>query len=110
MIANMIRTGGYPGSIAKALDRMGDAAAVTVTRILGGTANLPVDQVDTVLAVIHLAFAAPQLVDEVSDREPRTALFLLRYLDLSTNDAGLKGRIAAEAQYVREQYAKVNRQ
>ena len=110
MIANMIRTGGYSGFVDKELGRMGDAAAVAVTKVLGGTANLPVDQVDTILTVIHLAFAAPQLVEVVSDREPRTALLVLRYLDLSTSDVALKGRIAEEARHVREQYAKVRKQ
>ena len=39
-------------------------------------------------------------VEVVDDRQPRTALLLLRYFDLSTNDVALKKRIADAVKYV----------
>ncbi len=45
------------------------------------------------------------LADE-ADHEPRTTLFVLRYLDRFTRDSGLKKEIAETKQYVQQQYAK----
>jgi hypothetical protein len=39
------------------------------------------------------AFADPSMVKNVSDRQPRSSLLLLKYFSVSTNDPDLKKRI-----------------
>ena len=80
----------------------GDAAAVIITKIVGGTSLSP-SQIDMVLLVLNTAFGgeAPG-----PDAEPKTALFVLRQLELSTNDAQLRGRIAQTREYIAEEFSK----
>ncbi|HYM11898.1 MAG TPA: hypothetical protein VEU62_14270 [Bryobacterales bacterium] len=105
MIEQIIVSGAIDGWTDKQLSRMGDAAAVAVTKLYGEK-QFRADDVDGVLVVIHLSFSAPGIVETVSDREPRTTLFVLRYLDSFTADPTLKRRIAEERRYVLQQFAK----
>jgi len=90
VIRRMLYQGITDGHDAGAVGGTGDAAAVAITKVVGGGSLSP-SQIDIVLAVLNMAFG-----DEIpgADAEPRTALFVLRQLDLSTNDAQLRGRIA----------------
>lgn len=103
VIRREIESGLLYGHDHKVLGGMCDAAAVIVTKILGEK-NLTVSEIDGVLVVFSAAFAGPSEI--VSDREPRTTLFVLKYLELSIKDAPLKKRIEHTRIHTKEQYAK----
>lgn len=101
-IVNMIDSGIFDGHDEKLIGSTGDAAAVIVTKILAGRDPTP-RQIDNTLAVLNMAFGG---VGNGPDAEPRTALFVLRELELSTNDPHLRGRIAQTRKYVQEEFSK----
>ena len=105
VIRRMIESGSFEGHDRKVIGGMGDAAAVTVTKVLAGR-NLSANDIDSVLVILNSSFADLRFVEVVSDREPRTALFVLHSLDSSTKDPELKKRIADTKKYVQEQHAK----
>jgi hypothetical protein len=105
VIERMINTGDYEGHDDKVVGPMGDAAAVVVTKVLAGK-NLSTRQIDSVLLILTSAFADPGAVAVESDRQPRTASLILRYLDLSTQDRQLKDRIMQTRRTIEERYAK----
>ncbi len=86
------------------LNRSGDAAAVAVTRVVQDR-DLSPEEIDRILLIINMSFAAPRIVEPESDRQPRTTLFLLKYLDTLPVSPELKHKIAATKQFV-EQSAK----
>jgi hypothetical protein len=104
VIRRIIDTGFLEGHDQKVIGHLGDAGAVLVTKILAGR-DLTSGIIDNALIVIGGSFADPSFVDAAGDRQPRTALLLLRYLDLSTSDAALKKRIEDTAKYVQDRYA-----
>jgi len=75
----------------------------TIFSIILAGRELTPRQIDNTLAVLNMAFRG---VANGPDAEPRTALFVLRELDLSTNDAQLRGRIAQTRKYVQDEFAK----
>ena len=103
LVKNIVSSGSYSGFADKQLGRMGDAAAVTVTKVVAGK-DLTPEEIDNVLIIAYLAFSKPALVENLSDREPRTMLFMVRYLDSSTSDLNLKQKIAAAREHVQRQY------
>ncbi len=105
VISRMIDTGTLEGQDSMVLGGMGDAAAVTVTKVLAGRI-LSTNEIDIVLIVLSRSFADPRGVAAVPDRKPRTTLFVLAYLDSSTKDPELKKRIAHTRKYVQDQYEK----
>ena len=105
MITHMINSGEYEGQNSKVIGPMGDAAAVVVTKVLADK-SITSNQIDSVLVILYSAFADPSMVEVVSDRQPRTASLLLRYLDLSTQDRQLKERIMQTKRTIEERYAK----
>jgi hypothetical protein len=54
-------------------------------------------EIGTLLDIIDLSFVDPKFFKVSADRLPRTALFVLRYLDLSTQNAGIKKKIDEES-------------
>jgi hypothetical protein len=105
VIREIMEVGQFDGHYTKIIGVMGDAAAVEVTRILAG--NRPSSlNIDGVLVVLDAAFADPSFVENPSDRQPRTAMFVFQALDHSTDDPQLKQRIAASRTYVLEHYKK----
>ncbi len=101
-ISRIIDLGMLDGHDNKVIGGTGDAAAVTITKVVSGRSLSP-DQIDRVLIVLNMAFGG---VTSGPDAEPKTALFVLRELDLSTNDAQLQGRIAQTRKYVEEEFSK----
>ena len=91
----------YTGLEEKQLSRMGDSAAVAVTKVLSGK-QVSSRDVDRVLLVIRLAFSAPELIQSPVDREPRTSLFILKALEGSASEAQLKS-IAATSFFLHSQ-------
>jgi hypothetical protein len=105
VIRKIIYSGVLEGNDYRVIGRMGDAAAVTVTRVVAG-GKLTISEMDGVLTVLGMAFGDPSMVQEAADRQPKTALFVLEYLDCSTSDPALKKRIADERKNVQDRYAK----
>jgi hypothetical protein len=101
-IHNMIDSGIFDGHDEKLIAGTGDSAAVIITKILAGR-DLTARQIDNTLAVLNMAFGSES---NGPDAEPRTALFILRELDLSTNDAQLRARIAQTRKYIQEEFSK----
>lgn len=101
-ISRIIDSGLLEGHDSKVIGGAGDGAAVTVTKIVMGR-NLSPDQINRVLIVLKMAFGS---VRPGPQAEPRTALFVLRALELSTNDVLLRGRIAQTREFVEEEFSK----
>ena len=99
VIRRVITSGGYDGITDKLLSRMGDVVAVQITRIVADK-DLTDPEIDGALAAIHLAFSDPKLVPESSDRTPRSALFVLRYLNLSAHDPAVRARVEETKAFV----------
>jgi hypothetical protein len=104
VIKRMIDTGFFEGHDHKTLGGLGDKGAVLATKVLGGT-DLTLTAINNTLEVIRESFTDLNFVEASTDREPRTVLLLLKYLDVSTTDAALKERIADTRRYVEKQYA-----
>lgn len=104
VVKGMFDTGMFVGQDSKVIGQLGDTGAVLVTKILAGRDLTPKD-IEMSLVVIATSFNDPSFVKTPADREPRTAMLLLRYLDLSTSDPALKKRIADTTKYVQDHYA-----
>jgi len=70
----------YTGWMRKQLAPMGDAAAVAITKGLAGE-RPRADIVDRVLFVIEFAFDSPEAIVNQADQKPKTALFVLAFLN-----------------------------
>jgi hypothetical protein len=93
-VRNMLaHPGGYFGSDVKSLSRLGDASAVALTKVLGGNGVSP-EQMNQVLLIVTLSFEGPKSIENPADRQPRTTLFLLKYLECSTSDPEVRTKIA----------------
>ena len=101
VIRRIVDDGILEGHDQKVIGELGDASAVLITKILSDR-DLTSQTIDNVLVVLGRSFADPTSLAIASDRKPRTALLLLRYLDISTSDAGLKGRIAHTRKYIED--------
>lgn len=106
VIREIMESGHFDGHYAKIIGTMGDAAAVEVTRALAGNLLSP-RMIDNVLVILDGAFADPSFVENPSDRQPRTAMFVLQAFEQSTDDPKLKQRIAASRTYVLEHYQEI---
>jgi len=97
--------GTYTSWGEKALGKLGDRSAVEVTKIFGDT-NLDNKDIRAILLIIKLSFGSPNIIVANSDRQPRTTLFLLRYLNVLTVDSRLKQQIS-DTQALVEQASKI---
>src|SRR5712692_8905538 len=79
-IRRIMQSDGYEGHDEKIIGRMGDRAALAITKVVGNK-DLTADDINSILLIIHTSFAAPKIIEIESDREPRTTLFVLKYLD-----------------------------
>lgn len=96
---------GYTSTDVKELGWLGDASAVALTKIIGGSA-LEQSDIESILLIVAQSYSAPAIIKVDGDREPRATLFLLHSLSLSTTNAALHGKIDATLSYVRGQYAR----
>jgi hypothetical protein len=101
VIARIIDSGAFEGHDQKVIGWLGDAAAVIVTKHLSQR-HLNQRDIDMTLIVLIGAFADPSFVRNEADRQPRTTLLVLRYLELSTDDSKLKTRIADAKKYIED--------
>lgn len=104
IIEQFLNTGALDGHADKIISRSGDAAAVTLSKILGRKSTLTATDITGSVTIIKLAFAAPNVIDHVPDREPRTALVVVHYLNSLTNDSQAKKRIADTRSYILERF------
>lgn len=104
IVRQVINTGMIQGWDQKVLVRLGDAGAVLATKILAG-GNLTPKTISGALLVVENSFAAPKFVEVSADREPRTSLLLIRYLELSTSDSESRKNVADTRKYVEDRYA-----
>jgi hypothetical protein len=104
VIREIVDTGFIDGHSQKVIGPLGDSGAVFLTRVLGGR-DLTPKAIDDALEVITESFADPRLIQAASDKEPRTAMLVLKYLDLSTDNVGLKRHVANTRKYVQDRYA-----
>jgi hypothetical protein len=102
VIRRIIDSGLFEGHDQKLLGGTGDAAAVAVTKAVADSELTP-GQIDSILLILNSAFAD---VGAGQNREPRTALFVLRDLKSLTGDADLRKRIEATRHYILDQVAK----
>jgi hypothetical protein len=65
----------------KAINRLGDRAAVGLMRILADKTVTSPDQVKSILSILRTAFSAPSVIAVEADRQPRATLFLLQSLE-----------------------------
>jgi hypothetical protein len=104
VIKRMITTGFFEGHDEKVINSMGDSAAVVLTKILaGGEPNST--NIEMSLLVLQSSFADPRSIENPNDKQPRTALFVLKSMERYTQDVALKKRIADTTQYVKDKYA-----
>jgi|SRR5882762_6718813 len=103
-VTQFVTSGLYEGHTQKLIGSMGDAAAVLVTKIFSQK-NLSRSDIQKVLVILNSAFADPRFVSNVPDRQPRTTLFVLKYLESLTDDGELKTEIVRTRKYVQDQYA-----
>ena len=103
-VRQVINTGMIEGWDQKVLVHLGDAGAVLATKVLADR-NLNPKTIGSALIVLENSFAEPKLVEVTADREPRTSLLLLRYLELSTTDAESRKAIVDTRKYVKDRYA-----
>jgi hypothetical protein len=103
-VRQVINTGMIEGWDQKLFVHLGDAGAVLATKVLADRV-LTAKTIGSALAVVEDSFGDPKLVEVTADREPRTSLLLLRYLELSTSDAESRKNIADTRKYVQDRYA-----
>ena len=108
VIRRIMETGTIEGVDYKMIGELGDATAVAVTRVIAGR-NVSKIEAGNVLIILKRAFADPRTVPIKSDREPRTTLFVLSWLE-SRADSELKVRILETRKYVQDQAEKAKDQ
>jgi hypothetical protein len=102
-IQHYLGGGDLDGEFIKLVGGMGDAAAVTMTKVVAG-GSLSSSQVQDIIEILGYAFAEPRLVGNPADRQPRAALFLLSYLDTTVKDASLRVKIDDVRKHILDNY------
>jgi hypothetical protein len=105
IIRRMIETHSVEGQMEKQISYMGDAVAVCVSRILADNALQTAD-IDMVLVILNSSFTDPSEIKVVADRQPRTTLMVLQYLEFWAKEPEVKKRIADTKKHIHERYAK----
>src|SRR5581483_10424709 len=84
----------------KAINRLGDRAAIGFVRHLGGQTPSTPQEVEGILFVIRMAFASPEIIGSEADREPKATSMLLTYLAILQTSNGIKQEIQQTRQFV----------
>jgi hypothetical protein len=104
VVRRVVNTGMIQGWDQTLLLHLGDAGAVLATKVLADGKLTP-KTIGGALIVVENSFAEPKFVEVTADREPRTSLLLLRYLEFSPSDAESRKNIADTRKYVQDRYA-----
>lgn len=89
------------GPMEGPLNRGGDAVGVAITKVVAGR-DIGPDEMSRILLLINCSFTAPRIIENESDRQPRTTLFILRYLSSLPAPPELKEKIVETQQLVRQ--------
>lgn len=94
----------YEGIVEKMLGRLGDASAVALTKLF---AEKPIADSDIppILLIVKLSYGSPEGIEEATERQPRTTLYLLHSLSQTTKDPKIVTSIEETSVYVKSQYA-----
>ena len=88
------------GQMEGPLNRGGDAAAIAITKVVGDK-DIGSDGITRILLLIHMSYEAPRIIENQSDRQPRTTLFVLKYLSTLPVSPELKKKIGDTEQFVK---------
>jgi hypothetical protein len=84
------------------LQRMGDAAAVTVQNIMKTRGSLSPSEQQNVVQILHKAFELPTAITKDSNRKPDASMAMLQQLSASTTDFALRLQIEDTKQFIFE--------
>lgn len=87
----------------KAINGLGDAAAIGLVRHLAGNTPRTAQEIHRILFVLKMAFAVLDIIDWDADREPKATMLLLSYLRLRPQSAKAKGEIESTRSYIGQQ-------
>jgi hypothetical protein len=87
----------------KAVNRLGDRAAIGLVRRLGVQTPSRPEEIEGILFVVRMAFATPQTIDSDADREPKATSMLLTYLGCLQASTGLKEEIQQTRTFIDQQ-------
>ena len=105
VVRRVVNTGMIEGGWDQTvLAHLGDDGAVLATKVLADGKLTP-KTIGGALIIVETSFAEPKLGEVTADREPRTSLLLLKYLEFSTSDAESRKNIADTRKYVQDRYA-----
>ncbi len=90
----------------KELNKLGDASAEALTKVLGKK-NLSSAEINQVVLILRLSFDAPGAIEVESDRRPKAALALLKQLNSLKVSPEASKRIRETREFV-EHVGKVN--
>jgi len=108
-IRRVMATGQTWSLDVKELRKGGEAGAVILTRLLADR-TLTDDEIGNALVALDNCFFDPRWIEKPADREPRTALLLLRYFDFQAHSPGLKETIAETRKAILDRYAAYEKQ
>jgi hypothetical protein len=84
----------------KAFNRLGDRAAIGLTRVLADTPLTRPEEIKNILSFLRNAFAVPSVISNGADRQPKTTLFLLECLEVQPAARDLRGQVAETKAFV----------
>lgn len=94
------------GTSVKYLPRLGDCAAVALVKIIDVQAAISPETIAASLSIIRDAFASPDAIAVLEDKEPKVTLFLLSFFERSVKDEKVVQDIAGTRQFVVQQKVK----
>jgi len=84
----------------KAINRLGDRAALGLMRAMSNQPLTTPDQVRGVLSIIRNSFAAPRVIALDADRKPKATLFLLKYLQVLPISRSLTAEVSKTKAFI----------
>lgn len=93
----------------KAVNRLGDGAAVGLIRHIGAQTPATPHEIEGILFVVRMAFAAPEIISAGADREPKATLLLLSYLNYLPASSSVRGEVERTRSYVMQQLEEYKR-
>jgi hypothetical protein len=93
IIQRIMNGGLWEGQMDKQLQRAGDGAAVVISKVISDRSLSDVE-IETVLDMLERSFAEPSWIQTPDDRQPRTTLLIVRYLQSITLSQGLRAKAA----------------
>ena len=92
LVEKALWKGEMDGHVIKDLRVLGDSGAAVIAKVIS-IERLDSLQIEGVLELLQASFSDPNSVPVVSDRQPRAALLLLRYLEFATQDSNMRKKI-----------------